>query len=158
MSRSGLREFAQLAEIIAAVAVVISLLYVVRGLDENTAAIRASSAQSITAGTREALLAIALDEQLSRIVQTGISDMSKLSAEEAFRFALFSRQRWLFLQGVWIQRNLGVLDDKVWTAYERVICSILDEDLGSGAEWSNHVGILDPEFVAFVEGCGDQPG
>lgn len=121
MNKSRLGDLAQIAEIVAAVAVVLSLIYVGRGLIDNTAAIRASSVQAITTGTREALLAVAVDENLSRIVRIGSNDRSKLSVEEAFRFSLFSRQRWLFFQGIWIQRNLGVLDDQVWGAYEQAI-------------------------------------
>lgn len=121
MNKSRLGDLAQIAEIVAAVAVVLSLIYVGRGLIGNTAAIRASSVQAITTGTREALLAVAVDENLSRIVRIGSNDRSKLSVEEAFRFSLFSRQRWLFFQGIWIQRNLGVLDDQVWGAYEQAI-------------------------------------
>ena len=153
MSKPKLGELAQLAEIIAAIAVIVSLLYVARGLNENTAAIRATSAQEITTGTREALLAVALDEQLSRIVQIGSSDVSKLTSEEAYRFSLFSRQRWLFLQGIWIQKELGVLDSRVWTAYERVICSVLDDETGDRVEWKYHDDILDPGFVDYVEKC-----
>ena len=154
VNKTRLGELAQIAEIVAAVAVVLSLIYVGRGLIDNTAAIRATSVQAITSGTREALLAVAVDEDLSRIVRIGSADRSMLSGDEAYRFSLFSRQRWLFFQGIWIQRNLGVLDDQVWGAYERAICTVIsNDDSGDRAEWPNHVSVLDPEFVNMVEEC-----
>ncbi len=152
MNRSRLGELAQIAEIIAAVAVVLSLIYVGRGLNDNTSAIRASSVQEITTGTREALLAVAVDEDLSRITLIGREDPSALTNEELYRFQLFSRQRWLFVQAIWIQRNLGVLDDKVWGAYERVACEIMTNS-GDRVEWPNHMEVLDPEFVSLIEEC-----
>ena len=79
--------------------------------------------------------------------------LNKLSPEEAYRFSLFSRQRWLFLQGIWTQKEIGVLDSRVWGAYERVICSILDDETGDRVEWEYHVDILDPSFVDFVNEC-----
>ena len=152
MNKSRLGEFAQIAEIVAAVAVVLSLIYVGRGLNDNTSAIRATSVQTITNGTRETLVAVAMDEDLSRIIQIGEMDRSALTDAEAYRFNLFNRQRWLFLQSIWIQRNLGVLDNMVWVAYERVICEVLNRP-GNQEGWPNHMIVLEPNFVDLVEEC-----
>ena len=48
MRRLSLGEFAQIAEIVAAVAVVVSLVYVGIGLRDNTFAVRSASAQAVT--------------------------------------------------------------------------------------------------------------
>ena len=99
VNKTRLGELAQIAEIVAAVAVVLSLIYVGRGLIDNTAAIRATSVQAITSGTREALLAVAVDEDLSRIVRIGSADRSMLSGDEAYRFSLFSPPALVILPG-----------------------------------------------------------
>jgi len=103
----------------ANVAVLAGLVALVLEIRTNTAAIHATSVQEITSGTREALLTVASNKELSRIVRIGQVDRSALDEDEAHRFSLFSRQRWLFFQGIWMQRRLGVLDDQVWGAYER---------------------------------------
>ena len=137
----------------ANVAVLVGLVALVLEIRTNTAAIQAASVQEITSGTREALLTIASDRELSRIVRIGTSDRSALDEDEAYRFLLFSRQRWLFFQGIWTQRRLGVLDDQVWGAYERAICNVLRDGAGDRAEWPNHRNVLDSEFVAMIEEC-----
>ena len=152
MKRSRLGDLAQLAEIIAAIAVVLSLIYVGRGLNDNVSAIRASSVQAITTGTREALLAVAVDEDLSRITQIGRANPSLLTDEELYRYLLFTRQRWLFFQGIWIQKDLGVLDERVWDAYATAACEIANTP-GNRTMWPNHVAVLDTEFVRLIEGC-----
>ena len=139
----------------ANIAVLFGLLALVFEIRTNTAAIHAASVQEITSGTREALLTVASNKELSRIVRIGSVNRSALDEDEAYRFSLFSRQRWLFFQGIWTQRRLGVLDDQVWGAYERVICEVLGDDAGDREEWPKHVRILDPEFVSMVEACSD---
>jgi hypothetical protein len=139
----------------ANIAVLVGLAALVLEIRTNTAAIYANSIQEITTGTRETLLTVASDKELSRIVRIGAVDRSALDEDDAFRFALFSRQRWLFFQGIWTQRRLGVLDDQGWGAYERVICTELLIRRGNREEWPNHAGILDPEFVRVVEACSN---
>ena len=137
----------------ANVAVLVGLFVLIQEIRTNTAAVHAASVQEITTGTRDALMTVAADSELSRIVRIGEIDRSALDEEEAYRFSIFSRQRWLFFQGIWTQRRLGVLDEQVWGAYERAMCNILTDEAGRQEEWSNHRGILDSEFVALVEDC-----
>ena len=152
MNRSRLAELAQVAEVIAAVAVVISLIYVGIEVNENTSAVKAASIQEITASTREILIGVASNAELSRITRLGTVDRAVLTDDEAWRFTLFSRQRWLFFQGIWVQRELGVVDDDLWRAYQVIICGT-NKSAGNRQEWPNHTAILDPRFVDWVEKC-----
>lgn len=152
MKKLKLTEWAQIAEIVAAVAVVLSLIYVGYELKENTSAIRASSVQAITTGTRDSMMIVASDADLARIIRLGSSDRTALSDDEAYRFSIFSRQRWLFFQGIWVQYQLDVLDEKVWQSYQQVACNILNNP-GDRDEWSNHVNALNAEFAAWVQEC-----
>jgi len=154
MDSPKLAQLAQIAEIVAAVAVVFSLIYVGYELKENTSAVRAGSIQAITTGSQEALLGLALDAELARIVRIGSIDRSELTLDEQYRFGLFSRQRWLFFQGVWMQKRLDVVDEKTWMGYERIVCSILNSP-GTREDWPYHKNVLDSEFVAHIEGCTD---
>jgi hypothetical protein len=81
-----LSEFAQMAEIIAAIGVVVSLIFVGIGVRENTATARATSSQSIFDSSRQFLLDIALSEDLSRIRMLGEVNVGDLSEHEAARF------------------------------------------------------------------------
>ncbi len=152
MKKLKLRDIAQVAEVVAAVGVIISLIYVGVGVKDNTAAVRAATVQSITNSSREVLVAVALDEDFARIRQLGESDWTALTDAEAFRFFQFNRQNWLYFQNVWIQWTLGVADDRVWWSFERVICSLVHQP-GVWQEWPIHREVLDPEFVAVVEEC-----
>ncbi len=113
---------------------------------------RAATVHSITTSSRDVLVGIAFDDDFARIRQTAETGLSHVTEDEAYRFFIFNRSNWLFLQGVWIQRNLGVLDDRVWASYERIICEIIRSD-GTREDWPAHTAALDPDFVEIVESC-----
>ena len=152
MRTLSLAEVAQVAEIVGAVAVVISLIYVGRELSSNTAAVRAASVQAVSSESGESLRMLAADPTLSRIARIARDDPSSLTPDETYRYAVWSRQRWLAFQNVYFQNELGVLDPRVWDSYHTIICSAVNS-AGVEAELANHRGVLGQEFVALVEAC-----
>lgn len=152
MKRPSLAEFAQLAEVVAAVAVIISLVYVGRELRSNTAAIRAESLQGVADASAQILLTTASDSALSRIRQLGDQDVSLLSEAEAYRYGTLMRQVLLTFQNVYFQYELKVLEPRVWRGYQRVICDY-SSNPGIRDTWDLHRHALDPGFAEFVESC-----
>ena len=152
MSKIKLNELAQFAEIIAAVAVVMSLIYVGKEVQSNTAAVRGAAMQAVATADADALLTIAADATLSEIVRLGHQDPSQLTPPDAFRYYLFMRQFWLSFQNIYQQSELGLMDQSVWRSYVSIICGMADRP-GPQKTWSDHAGILDTAFVAVVEEC-----
>ena len=152
MSDSRLGQVAQVAEIIAAIGVIVSLLFVGFEVRKNTSIVNASAVQAITTSSREVLLNVALDEDFARIRRLGEEDLSQLDEDEAYRFFQFNRQNWLYFQSVWIQVELGVMDERAWASYERIICRLIELP-GNRADWSNHIDAMDPAFRDLVEAC-----
>ena len=138
----------------ANLAVLAGLVALIVELRTNTAAIRAAAVQESVSASREYLTNIALDEELSRIRLAGGSNYADLSELDAFRFRLHSRGNWLFHQSVWIQRKLGVIDERAWESRLRIICGSMAEP-GWKQDWENHKPVLDPEFVKLAETCSD---
>lgn len=152
MKKPTLAELAALAEIVAAVAVVLSLIYVGRELQSNTAAVRAESLQGVSDASGQLLSTTAADSALSRIRQLGNRDISLLTEAEAYRYGLLTRQSFFTLQNVFFQNELEVLDPRVWRGYRRVICGLWSNS-GVRDTWHLHREAFDPEFVELVEGC-----
>ncbi len=144
-----------MAEVIAAVAVIISLIYVGRELQSNTAAIRASSLQSVSNASADILLSTATDSALSRIRQIGDEDLSGLTDAEAYRYHTLIRQVWLTLQNVYFQNELEVIDPRVWSGYARIICDAWSHP-STPDTWPIHRHTLDSGFAEFVEQCSSQ--
>ena len=149
-----LTELAHLAEIVAAIAVVVSLIYVGREVQGNTAAIRASALQSVSQRSSEALQTLAYDSVMSRIREVGNADPSLLSAREAYRFREWNRGYWLTMQNVYFQHQLGVFEADVWQGYNRIVCAGIAQ-AGLRATWEDHRNALSTTFVEVVESCPD---
>lgn len=154
MKKLKLGELAHYAEIAAAITVVVSLIYVGRQVEENTAAIRSSTMQAVANSSDIALQNQAANEELIRIRMTGDIDISALTDLEEWRYLSFYRGQWLRMQNIYAQQRLGVLDEGFWYTYSRIICDIYVPP-GVRATWSNHSSVLDPDFVKFVESCAD---
>jgi len=152
MSKIKLVELAQIAEIIAAVAVVVSLIYVGTEVQSNTSAVRGAAMQAIATTDADSLMTIASDSELSEIVRLGQQDPSQLTPADAFRYKLFMRQFWLSFQNIYQQSELGLIDMSVWRSYVSVICARWSFP-GTRATWSDHIDLLDTTFVAVVEEC-----
>lgn len=152
MKKPTLSALAQAAEIIAALAVVASLVYVGREVRSNTAAIRGTAVQEVSSASQEALISLAVDSALSRIHQIGTQDLSALTDAEAYRFNVLQRQIWLTMQNVFFQNEFGLLEPRVWAAYHRIICGAWANP-GARDAWPNHRDALDRHFADLVEGC-----
>lgn len=147
-----LTELAQVAEIIAAVAVVVSLVYVGQEVKSNTSAIRGAAMQAIATTDADALLTIASDADLSEIVRLGDQDPSQLTPADAYRYKMFMRQFWLSFQNIFQQSELSLIDSSIWHSYLTIICGRYS-DRGPRETWSAHVDVLEPDFAAAVESC-----
>lgn len=153
MARFTLGQLAQIAEVVAAIAVVASLLYVGQEVKNNTNAVRGAAMQAVASPDADAVLSIASDSALSRILQIGSQDPSLLTEAEAFRFFLFQRQFWLRFQNVFQQTDLGLLDSSVWRGYLSIVCEQWAFP-GVRDSWPNHRSVVDPRFAETVERCG----
>lgn len=152
MKKPTLSAIAQAAEIVAALAVVASLVYVGREVRSNTAAVRGAAVQEVSSASQEVLISLATDSALTRIHQIGTQDPSALTEAEAYRFNVFQRQLWLGMQNVYFQNEFGLLEPRVWAAYHRIICDALANP-GTRDAWPIHRGALDADFAKLVEAC-----
>ena len=146
------------AEILSAVAVVVTLVFVATELRRNTKAIQSAAFQDLTDASTEYLLSIAADPEVSRIWAAGNRNPAELSAPDSVRYYLLARARWLRMQNVFSQWSKETVSDDDWTFYEGLICggSSIGSSLQGGlvATWPAHEPVLTRRFVDFVEGCG----
>lgn len=149
---SRLTVLAQIAEVVAAGAVVVSLIYVGRELRSTTAAIQASSLQEATISSSQSLLNVATDSSLARIMQVGGQHPSQLTGLEAYRREVFMRQFWLIMQNVYLQNELGTIEPRAWGVYRRIVCDALANP-GAETSWSIHRHLMDKGFTALIEDC-----
>ena len=145
-------QLAQIAEIVAAAAVVVSLVYVGQEVQSNTAAVRGAAMRAVASSDGATIMTVAADEGLSEIVRVGLENPSELTSAEAFRYQWFMRQFWLSFQNIYQQSKLELIDQSVWESYLSVVCGLWANP-GTRETWSDHDTILESDFVAVVQTC-----
>jgi len=153
MASTKLSDWAAIAEVVGAVAIVVSLVYVATELRHNTEATKAATFQQMVALSSDNLMAIAQDADLASIYSRGVSDSDSLTNNEQFRFFLVIRLQWRGMEAAYFQWRHGVLGDSEWSGYEILMCKELSALTGQQASWEYHRGSLSPEFVSFIEDC-----
>jgi hypothetical protein len=149
-SKANLQNWAATAEIISAIAVVVSLLYVGIGLRENTKAIEGTTYQQMVRASNEYLLAAAADSGLAEILTRTWSDSSHLTPVEWVRAIYYERVLWRNMENAYFQHERGVLDDQGWEVYSRIACKSRIQ-----RSWRMHTPALSAEFVKFIETCSE---
>lgn len=111
-----LQQYALVAEIISAVAIIVSLLFVGFQIRDNTRATRAATFHEIAALDVQLLLSFA-DSQESARISTAIREHPEtLSPEEMnYGFYMFAAEV-RHIENLWLQHRSGMLDEAGWSA------------------------------------------
>ena len=142
-------EWASVAEIIGTVAVVISLVFVVRSIDQNTRAIEAAEANNVWQAWRE----------VAQLPVIGNADFAKINAKALNSQPLTNVEqirwdRYMAAQiDIWAQlfdlRSSDLISQGLWNYWDRGFAQAW------GAEhesiWQKIRGAYDPDFQAHVE-------
>lgn len=150
MQHRSLQDWASIAEIVGAAAVVLTLVYVAYELRENTRALEVASRQTLGAHDQtyfltsidSAIVASALDkyrsgEELSRI------ERFQLQERQHLNFRIFEHAFSLYRQ--------GALNEAEWRRYETVIRINKCESEPAQEMWSYYKRGFDPEFREIVD-------
>ena len=86
-----LKQWAQIAEVIGAVAIVVSLIYVASELRHNTDATQAATFQQMVQLSATTLITMAQNTEMADIYSRGVQDPESLTDLERFRFFLVVR-------------------------------------------------------------------
>ena len=148
-----LKQWAQIAEVVGAVAIIVSLIYVGSELKHNTVATQAATFQQMVQLSTTSLISIASDADLTEIMTRAVQDPDLLNDQERFRWFLINRAQWRGMEAAFFQYQHGVLGDPEWMSYEKMMCGEIFTVTGGHAGWDRHRFVLSPDFVTFIESC-----
>lgn len=142
--------YANLAEILGTVAIVISLIYVAVQIRQNTRATRLSTAQNVSHDLRESIAIIASSTEMADIHVKAMQDIATLTPAEKHRFYIWLNNSYRMYENAYYQNKQGALDAYVW---EGVVAnlSIAFETPGYQAFWRDRKQIFSQEFQHFCE-------
>lgn len=127
-----------------------SLVFLAVQLRQNTKAVKASALQNLVQSMSTNAQANVESEHLVPILLKANAGWNNLSEEEQTRLHFWFVMAFRRLEGVYFQRELGLVDSSVTDGFERSHISILASKSGS-AWWSASKDIFNSGFVAYVD-------
>ncbi len=146
----NLNDLANLGQIIGAVAVVVSLIYVALQIRQNTNAIRSAAAQAVHEHFASWYRLVAADPDLSQIVVNGLRDYSSLSEMQRARFIATLHGVCLLLTECVSQMAREIARPATVDGWNLVIMNLVCAP-GSKVFWKDRGYMFAEEFRHYVE-------
>jgi len=144
-----LEKWALIAEIAAGVGVLITLIFLVIGIRDNTNVTRAASYEDLMSDLNQVFLTVVDDPELSQLwARRGERNFESLSNGEFERLALLNRATWRIYDAAYYSFRNGSLGLAQWQRFAEVVCGQrpMEDEL-----WSRTSFAVSAEFVAYVD-------
>lgn len=145
-----LEQASLVAQIVSAIAVIASLIFVGVQLRQATAAIQASSSEAHAALYTELVHSIIDNADFARIWATGLNDPKSLSNEDWVRFVAYASALFRQYESTRVQWLKGRLDDEHWHTIEKQATSF-GHLPGLKLAWKLRGHWYSPDFQAWFE-------
>lgn len=158
MRKLQLSDWASIAEVVSAIALVISLIYVGVEVHRNTVTQVQVSTQTLVSEANLTYVLIAQDPDLSCIYLQGMADFSGLGSHEKLRFSAFLMQSLRALEELHAQWLEGLVDARIWQGFDAQMTEIIQAP-GFQQWWEQRRHFFSEEFQMLLDGkVAEGPG
>ena len=148
--KSRLADLAHVAEIIGALAVIISLLYVGVQVKDSVGASRSASVNDANVALQSWYLELGSNEQASSLFYRGLLSEEALPNEEEFQFLMIFHGVFLAFQNSYWLAEEGTLDPELLDALTVAILGVKDTP-GMQRYWRQRKSYLNASFGLYVD-------
>jgi hypothetical protein len=141
-----LSDWANIADIVGAIALACSLVYVGYELHLNTIETRAANIQAMVARSQAFNLAVATNPHLTKILGTPLEELTSAQLTQIRRFLATSLRE---AETSYILYSKGMLDERYWRGKANEILLFL-EDEGWLKQWRMGRDLFDPDFAEWL--------
>ncbi len=145
-----LSELANIAEVIGAFAVVVSLIYVGVQVNDSNSAVRSASVNDANVAVQEWYMQIGSDEQTSRLFYSALMSDEAKSNEDEFQFIMMFHGVFLAFQNSYLMAEEGTIDSELVDGLTGAILTVKDTP-GMKRYWRQRRTTLHPRFVRYVD-------
>jgi len=144
--------FAQVAQIVAAIGVIVSLIYVGVQIRQATRATKLASIQAVESAIGRTEELVIQDASFADILRRGLTmSGAELLDTERIRLNVFYRHVLRAYQSAHYQYRHGALDDSVWRPLAKGLAALYQADRGLREHFDVEKYMLDATFVACCE-------
>ena len=147
----------EIGEVFSIVAVLVTLIFLIVEVRENTAAIRTESYGESIARLNDWRLELAADSNLTRLfVEFNSGEEISWDVNERQQIAFIISSLWSIYESAYFANEYGTLGESEWARMKQMMCRQFDILLARPGFWDRVlVSQLSPEFRSFVETtCG----
>ena len=152
-----LSELANIAEVIGAFAVVVSLVYVGVQVNDSNSAVRSASVNDANVAVQEWYMQIGSDMQTSRLFYGALMSDEALTNEDEFQFIMMFHGVFLAFQNSYLMSEEGTIDSELVDGLTGAILAVKDTP-GMKRYWRQRRATLHPRFVRYVDELLKQEG
>ena len=152
-----LSDYAQVAEIASGIGVVVTLIFLVVEIRNNTEATKAATYDSISADLAEFQLRLADNDpsiEITTALASNNGSLDSLSSEQLERYTFIMSALFKHYERAFIQWQYGNLDDEAWERLEAQICMPRPE-LFEEYIWQRIRNNSTQSFIEYRESCGE---
>lgn len=149
--KEKLQEYALLAEIIGAAAIVISLIFVGFQVNQNSDEVRASNREQAVTRAQWATMSIALNTELAAIIAK-VATGDELSETQQVQYSYFVRSMLYDLEVSYLLYLEGRLDAEYWQTRNALVLNYLSQPLAREIyEQGKLLGTINLRFSTFLD-------
>ena len=120
MNAANIQLIANVGEILAAILVVVSLVYVALQIRQNTHALQVTAAQSYVSMYNTITSEISRPD-MAAVWHQGLEDFASLDAADLVRFSALAGQMMRVMESAYLQWRQGAVEDQLWHASETAL-------------------------------------
>lgn len=139
------------AEVLGALAVVFSLIYVAAQVRQNTKALRGAATANAIASLRDWNKELIGNASVARIWGRGVENMEELNGNERAQFIVLSFNLFKTLEDMHFQFCHGSMDPEVWAGWETFAALYLKRP-GSQQYWAHRRQLFSRPFREWLDG------
>jgi hypothetical protein len=153
----SLEDLGNIGEFVAAVAVVVSLIYLAVQIRQNTGSLRTSAYEHVATGAADLNARISESAELTKLVTLGGLDPDRLSPEERVRFMFLMFAIFGNLEFIFQQWQRGLIEPDAWDRWSQTIRYYTWQP-GVRSWWAIKPAPFSESFTRYVESeCLGQP-
>lgn len=145
----SLNEYALFAEIVGAIAVVVSLIYVGLSVNQNTNAIMVANHQALVALDQDTN-GWFRDPRFAEIFEHALEDVNQLSPTQSRQYFTFVADKFNAWEFAFITHNNGMMEDNIWSGWDKYYRSLVEQKANHGY-WESGKNGYSPAFISYVD-------
>ena len=149
MRKINLQNWAAIAEIVGTVAIIVSLIFVVHGLNQNTKALQVSNLNQIYDRTDSVNSDLVSSPELASLYVKEVFGVTGLTGEEA-QFAILMRRELNQWEQFWFWKRDGVIGNDVWEDWDDYYADYLSNNFPEEL-WNGIRKYYQTDFASHVD-------